>query len=99
MNKPKQLPFTYDKKMANKVADCKKAFAKWELDKQKKFRVTPAKNLLNKLSNFDKIVLVTVAIYLVWVLVALFQLEQLRDIEYMDSPIENTNTTNVTKLA
>ena len=92
-------PFTQDPKLAKKVMDCKQAFEKWELDKIKKEHVNPAKIRLKALSVFDKIVLVTVGLYVVWVLVALFQLEQVMEIDYIDSPIENTNSTNITKLA
>jgi len=92
----KEQPFTQDKQLAKSVADCKKAFAKWELDKAKKEHVNPAKNKLMLLSKFDKIVLVTVAVYVIWVLTALYQMSQTKGIEYMDSPVEQTNTTNLT---
>ena len=104
MNKTKHIPFTQDKQLAKSVADCKKAFQKWELDKAKKAQVNPAKKLklfptnssLSKLSKFDKIVLLTVAIYVVWVLTALYQMSTIDSTIYMDSPIEPTNTTNLT---
>ena len=107
MNKTKHIPFTQDKQLAKSVADCKKAFQKWELDKAKKEQVNPAKNkkrlsllpnssALSKLSRFDKIVLLTVAIYVVWVLTALYQMSTIDSTIYMDSPIEPTNTTNLT---
>ena len=104
MNKTKHIPFTQDKQLAKSVADCKKAFQKWELDKKKKDQVNPAKkfklfptnNSLSKLSKFDKIVLLTVAVYVIWVLTALYQMSSIDSTIYMDSPIEPTNTTNLT---
>ena len=104
MNKTKNRPFTQDPQLAKSVADCKKAFAKWELDKQQKDQVNPAKKFnmlpknvaLSKLSKFDRIVLLTVAIYVVWVLTALYQMSTVDASIYMDSPIEPTNTTNLT---
>ena len=107
MNKTKDIPFTQDPELAKSVADCKKAFAKWELDKAKKDQVNPAKKFsilpknsrLSKLSRFDKIVLLTVMVYVIWVLTALYQMSSTDGIEYLDSPIENTNSTNLTKLA
>ena len=104
MNKTKPIPFTQDRELAKSVADCKKAFEKWELDKAKKDQVNPAKKLklfpahstLSKLSKFDKIVLLTVAIYVIWVLTALYQMSTVDASIYMDSPIEPVNTTNLT---
>ena len=104
MNKTKEIPFTQDKQLAKSVADCKKAFQKWELDKKEKDQVNPAKKFtmlpknvaLSKLSKFDKIVLLTVAVYVIWVLTALYQMSSTNGIEYLDSPIEPTNTTNLT---
>ena len=104
MNKTKHIPFTQDKQLAKSVQDCKKAFQKWELDKAKKDQVNPAKKFtmlpknvaLSKLSKFDKIVLLTVAVYVVWVLTALYQMSSIDASIYMDSPIEPTNTTNLT---
>tara|TARA_B100001094_G_C17488803_1_gene465456 strand:+ start:88 stop:381 length:294 start_codon:yes stop_codon:yes gene_type:complete len=94
----KEQPFTQDKQLAKSVADCKKAFAKWELDKARKEQVNPAKNTLMKLSKFDKIVLVTVGIYVVWVLVALYQMSYSSEVDYIDSPIEIPNSTNTTNI-
>ena len=104
MNKTKQIPFTQDPQLAKSVQDCKKAFQKWELDKQQKDQVNPAKKLklfpahstLSKLSKFDRIVLLTVAVYVIWVLTALYQMSTVDATIYMDSPIEPTNTTNLT---
>ena len=102
-NKQKE-PFSSDPKMLKKIADCKKAFQKWELDKMKRDRVNPAKKFklfpsnstLGKLSKFDKIVLLTVGVYVIWVLVTLLQMDKLRGIEYMDTPPDVTNSTNLT---
>ena len=104
MNKTKEIPFTQDPELAKSVADCKQAFAKWELDKKKKDQVNPAKKFsilptntsLSKLSRFDKIVLLTVMVYVIWVLTALYQMSTIDASIYMDSPIESTNTTNLT---
>ena len=94
----KEQPFTQDKQLAKSVADCKKAFAKWELDKARKEHVNPAKIRLKALSKFDKIVLVTVGIYVVWVLVALYQMSYSSEVDYIDSPIEIPNSTNTTNI-
>ena len=94
----KEQPFTQDKQLAKSVADCKKAFAKWELDKARKEQVNPAKIRLKALSKFDKIVLVTVGIYVVWVLVALYQMSYSSEVDYIDSPIEIPNSTNTTNI-
>mgnify|MGYP001156747058 CR=1 FL=1 len=91
-------PFTQDPKLAKSIADCKKAFAKWELDKARKEHVNPAKIRLKALSKFDKIVLVTVGIYVVWVLVALYQMSYSSEVDYIDSPIEIPNSTNTTNI-
>ena len=99
-------PFTQDPELTKKIMKCKQAFEKWELDKAKKPQVNPAKKFtmlpknvtLSKLSKFDKIVLLTVGIYIVWVLVALWQLEQVMPIDYMDSPIDIPNSTNTTNI-
>ena len=93
-------PFTKDPKLAKKIMDCKQAFSKWELDKMKEDQVNPAKIRWNRLSLWDKLTLAVVLCYVI-VMGIWFANNNTFDnngIEYLDTPIEDTNTVNPTKL-